>query len=464
MRRVALVLAAWLYACSSRPPVPALPELKTDLFQPSVRVEVEKALSAVRASPDDAAANGRLGMVLQAHEQFAAAKVTYQRAQALDPKQFAWPYYLSQVESSLGNRAAALEALETASRIDPGYRPLRLRRAEILLDQGNLVQSGREYTVLVNEHPESAAAWYGIGRVRLALGDAAGAVEPLRKACDLFPPYGGAHYALSQALRKLGREEEARNHLERYEGNKTAVPPLEDRLLTELSQLNRSAAELLRMAKAAEDYGRLDEAKSLSLRALEVDPTSAQAHINLISLYGRIGQLEEAAEHYHQAVRLNPSLADAHYNYGVLLFQRKNLQEAETAFGKAIEANPYFAEAHNNLGYLLEMKGRQAEAVKHYRIAVESQPGYRLAHFHLGRVLANQRRFPEAIEHLKKTLSPEDSDTPGYLYALGAVYGRTGDRTTCVDLLLQAQSKAAALGQHPLVAAIDKDLKTLGAR
>jgi len=332
------------------------------------------------------------------------------------------------------------------------------------LDQGNLEESGREYTVLVREHPESAAAWYGQGRVRLALGDAAGAVGPLRKACELFTRYGGARYALSQALRKLGREEEARPHLELYERNMTAVPPLEDRFLSELSQLNQSAAELLRMAKAAEDQGRLAEAESLSRRALELDPASVQAHINLISLYGRGGQLEKAAEHYRQAVRLNPNQADVHYNYGVLLFQRKKLQEAEMAFGKAIEANPYYAEAHNNLGYLLEVKGRQGEAVKHYRIAVESQPGYRLAHFHLGRVLASQRRYPEAIEHLKKTLSPEDGDTPGYLYALGAVYGRSGDRPASVDLLLQAQSKAAALGQHALVAAIDKDLKTLRAR
>ena len=116
-------------------------------------------------------------MVLHAHEQFGAARVMYQRANTIDPKQFAWPYYLAQVESSLGNRAEALKALDVAARIDATYGPLRLRRAEILLDQGSLDESGREFAALLAEQPKSAAAWYGQGRVRLAVGDAPGAVD-----------------------------------------------------------------------------------------------------------------------------------------------------------------------------------------------------------------------------------------------------------------------------------------------
>jgi predicted Zn-dependent protease len=110
------------------------------------------------------------------------------------------------------------------------------------------------------------------------------------------------------------------------------------------------------------------------------------------------------------------------------------------------------------------MQGSGGEAMKHYNAAVKNEPGHRLAHFHLGRLLANQRRYPEAIEHLKQTLLPEDANTPGYLYALGAVYGRSGNRARSVDLMTRAREKAAALGQSRLVASIEKDLTTLGAR
>ena len=464
MWRLALAVSLLLCACSRRPDLPALPELRIETFQPSVRSEVEEAWASVKASPLDTAANGRLGMVLHAHEQFGAAKVMYQRARALDPKQFAWPYYLAHVEGSLGNRAAALEALDAAARIDAAYGPLRLRRAEILLDQGNLEESGRQFADLLREQPASAAAWYGQGRVRLALGDAAGAVDPLRKATELCPQYGAAHHALAQALRSLGRQEEAHRHTELSQRYRTTGPALDDRWIAEVSQLNRGAAELLRMAKTAEEQGRLAEAEELSRRALAADPKSVEAHVNLISLCGRGGKFVEAAEHYQQAVALNPNHAEAHYNYGVMQFEQKNLREARRAFEKALEANRYFADAHNNLGYLLEMEGQAAEALKHYRAAVENQPGHRLAHFHLGRLLANQRRYPEAIRHLEQTLSPEDASTPGYLYALGAVYGRSGDRVRSVDLMTQARDKAVALGQSTLVASIEKDLMTLGAR
>ena len=74
MWRLALAVSLLLCACSRRPDLPALPELRIETFQPSVRSEVEEAWASVKASPLDTAANGRLGMVLHAHEQFVRAR------------------------------------------------------------------------------------------------------------------------------------------------------------------------------------------------------------------------------------------------------------------------------------------------------------------------------------------------------------------------------------------------------
>ena len=455
------VLLSMLFACRPATPIPELPEVRLDGFVPAVRVLVKQSLDEARRNPRDADAAGELGIVLYAHEQLGAARTCYLRAQALDQKAFRWPYYLSAVESGIGNHEAALRFLDDALEIDPKYPPALLRRAEILFDQGKLEESAALYTRITESNAGSATAWYGLGRAQLGKGDAAGAARSLRKACDLFPQYGSAHYALAQALRQLGQQEEAARQLAFFERFKIYVPPVGDPLMAEVHRTNISATSFIRQATDLDSQGRVQEALQLHLKAVETDPGSAQAHANLISLFARSNDSGKAEEHYRKAIALNPNQADAHYNYGVLLFAQRKTAEAKTAFEKALASNRYFAEAHNNLGYLLETEGRTADAERHYRVAIENMPSYRLAHFHLGRLLLSRRKYAQAIAELEKTTAPEDNDTPGFLYALGAAYGRSGNHARAAAVMHEAREKAAARGQSQLVASLDRDLATL---
>ena len=58
-------------------------------------------------------------------------------------------------------------------------------------------------------------------------------------------------------------------------------------------------------------------------------------------------------------------------------------------------------------------------------------------------------------------LTPEDAETPRYLYALGAAYARTGDRANAMRTLRAARDLAATWKQTDLLARIERDLKTL---
>src|SRR5204863_4627098 len=160
---------------------------------------------------------------------------------------------------------------------------------------------------------------------------------------------------------------------------------------------------------------------------------------------GRLNDVDKATSHYREAVRLEPNSAESYYNFGVLEFSHGKQREAQAAFQKALQVNPAYADAHNNLGYLLEAQGRVDEAIGHYRKAIDNKPDFRLAHFHLGRVLANRKQYAEAIDHLLKTLQPEDADTPGYMYALAAAYGRSGDFANGLRYAREARQRASAL-------------------
>ena len=68
--------------------------------------------------------------------------------------------------------------------------------------------------------------------------------------------------------------------------------------------------------------------------ALALDPSIAQAHANLIVLYGRARDWPKAEAHYRAVVALGFNLADAHYDYGVLL----GLQETLGRRGRRLSA------------------------------------------------------------------------------------------------------------------------------
>jgi tetratricopeptide (TPR) repeat protein len=266
---------------------------------------------------------------------------------------------------------------------------------------------------------------------------------------------------LALVYRNLGQQSESRQQFSLYEQNKEAVPPLNDPLRSDVVKLNLGPIAHIRRGVDLEQAGRFAEAIAEEKEALRVDPGAVQAHIKLIALYGRQGEYDQAADHYRAALDLDRNQADAHYNYGVLLVRQGRTQDAEKAFQQTLQINPYYAEAHNNLGSLYEQQGRLNEAFQQFAEAVENRPNYRMALFHMGRILVNEGKYDEAIQHFLKTLTPEDEDTPGYLYALAGAYARAGDLPTALKYARSAREQAAARGQARLLTSIDRDLQTL---
>jgi tetratricopeptide (TPR) repeat protein len=343
----------------------------------------------------------------------------------------------------------------------PGYLPARLFLAKCLLDAGRTSESRALYEALVREHPDTAEAHYGLGRIDADRGEPASAVEHLRKACDLFPGFGAAHFALARAYRDLGEKEKAQEELALYQKDKLSWPSVPDPFMTAIVELKTGADARMQKGVQLAEAGQLQAAADEHEAAVSVDPTLLPAHVNLIRIYGSLGRPEKAEEHYRAAVALNPNLAEIHYNYGVLLSGQRRYTEAAEAFRRALELKPAYADAHYNYAYLLMTSGKLEEAAQHYRAAIENRPDHRAAHFNLGRILVQQGRVLEAIEHFQKTLTPEDEETPRCTYALGAAYARVGNRAEALKYMQQAQEKAAARGQTELVTSIEKDLRRL---
>lgn len=441
--------------------LPDLPRLEMGNFLPAIRQQVQEAYTAARVNPKDAHGSGKLGMVLDAYEQYQSAAICYRRAHLLDPESFRWLFYLGWVQAVQGQYQDAVQTLSEALRMKPDFVTAQLKLADSLLAIGKWEEARDIYQAISTAHPERAEAQYGLGRVSASRGDLKAAATAYLKSCELFPQYGAAHYALALTYRKLGEETESLQQFSLYEQNRTTVPPSDDPLRRDVTKLNVGSVAHIRRGADLEQAGKIAEAVAEQKEALRVDPRAVQAHINLISLYGRLGQYDKAVEHYRAARDLDPNQADIYYNYGVLVLRQRKLQDAESAFQHALQINPFYPEAHNNLGSLYEQQGRLNDALQQFAEAIENRPNYRVAHFHMGRIMANQEKYTEAIDHFLKTLTPEDENTPRYLYALSATYARTGNFPQAVKYARTAREQAARRGQTHLLASIERDLRAL---
>src|SRR6266581_661241 len=110
--------------------LPLLPRLGPANSFPAIRQQILEAYSQARAHPGNAAASGKLGMVLDTYEQYADAAACYERAHALEPNSFQWLYYLGWVQSAGGRYREAVQTLNQALQVNPDYLQGLIKRLD----------------------------------------------------------------------------------------------------------------------------------------------------------------------------------------------------------------------------------------------------------------------------------------------------------------------------------------------
>jgi len=422
---------------------------------------LSRPYAAAIARPDEVAAVGALARALHAWDQIGAAHETYMRAQALAPDAFEWLYLDGVALQRLARHADAAARFEQALRRTPDYLPARVKLAEAIVDAGGLDRAEQLFDALRREPAAEPAAEFGLGRVAAARGRHDAAAAHLERAVALFPEFGAAYYALALSYRALGRRDEAARALAQHARYSPRWPAIEDPALAAVTALRDDAETVFQSGLKLADAGDLAGAIAAHEAALARDPSIAQAHANLISLYGRVGDWANAERHYRAVVALGFNLGDAHYDYGVLLGLQEKWEAAAAAYRDAIAVNPRHAQAHNNLGQILERQHALEAAAAEYKEAADSQPAFRIAAFNLGRMLIALDRADDAIAALARLTEPRDAEAPRYLFALATAHVRAGHRDEGIKWATDARQLALQYGQQELAAAIERNLAQL---
>ncbi len=411
--------------------------------------------------PADAQAAGALGRALHAWDQLEDAHQAYLRAHALAPKTFEWLYLDAVVLYRLARYEEAAGQFRRALALSPDYLPARVKLADAAFRTGLTDEARRIYEALRSGPLTQPFAEYGLGLIAAGEGRHEAAITHLQRAIDLFPQWGEAHYALALSYSRLGRPQDAERAMAGRLQHGAAGPGLEDPVLATASSVRNDAVAALQRGIKLDQDGDRAGAIAAHEEAVTRDPAFAQAHLNLILLYGSAANWAKVDEHYRKAVALGYSLADVHYNYGYAQQLQNHWDQAEAAYRRALDSNPHHFRAHLNLAVALERRKDLEGAAVEFRLAADAEPTSRPARFYLGRVLLELQRFSEAIAELEQILEPRDVEAPTYLHALAIAHAEAGNAKTAIARAMEARELARSYQQTTLVAAIDRTLEYL---
>ena len=137
-----------------------------------------------------------------------------------------------------------------------------------------------------------------------------------------------------------------------------------------------------------EDQGRHAEAIVAEERAVAIDPTSPEAHLNLARSYDHLGDYPKAVALYERGLALGAAYAPIVLPRLARLYVRLGEFDRAVALGRrAITLNPRSAYAHAVLGLAYAALGRRADAETAWHTAVDldaSSEGGRIAAEQLG--------------------------------------------------------------------------------
>jgi tetratricopeptide (TPR) repeat protein len=464
MRGIASVILAALFELSCAKSVPPVPAIQVEGLDADVRNALVKARDEAVAQPKSAQASGNLGMVLEAHTLYQPAAAAYERAVRLDPKDFAWRYYLALCLEKTGQLDEALASVSEGLRIQPDYAPAILKRAELLLKLGRFPESAAALEPFLAKNPGSPMALYFLGRVKFAQQDFAAADDLYRRATEAWPTYGSAWFGLGETSKRLGRNAETEKDYQLAETNKDHYPPTGDKLYLEMTKLATGIENRLAEAKRLMNKRDFDRSSQIYKEVLKQYPDNPDCLVNLlyIAQYPNQATPGEVEDLYQRARAASPQLAEVYMYHGTALAAQGKFDPAVAELDKAIELKPNNAEAHAWLADVRERQHRPGDAIAQYRIAIAQQPDFRVARLELAKDLLYAGRSREAIPVLLPALKVEDQNTPVAMMFLVQAYVNTGDRATARKYLEQAHQYVLRNGPSNLLPQIESNLRSLG--
>jgi uncharacterized membrane protein YhaH (DUF805 family)/Flp pilus assembly protein TadD len=208
-----------------------------------------------------------------------------------------------------GDMARGHALLSQAHRLRPDDPDIGYNYARSLLQQGKLDEAGKEADRLVTQNPDSAEARLLKATIAVQNRD-----------------YPAAQEQVTEVL-KNGPEL----------SNQTPTGTRGDKVTQTLKAIQMSALVIQGVIYLAK--GRTQQGLASFQAALKLGPDPAAAY-NAGVTYQQLGKPAQAAPYYQRAIEAQPSLAEAHHNLGGLMLAEKDLSGAQRELNAAATLRP----------------------------------------------------------------------------------------------------------------------------
>jgi tetratricopeptide (TPR) repeat protein len=310
---------------------------------------------AAIVAPQDAAAHGSLGSVLNALGRHAEALPQIRKAIALNSGNAGTYIDLGNALAGLDRHEEALAAYREAAVLAPGLTDAYFNAGNSLVALGRHEDAVIQFEKVLTQSPNHPGALNNLGSLFMLLRRPEAALECFKRALSGQPKFALASSNLGKALTALGRHDEAADAYRKALAHQPDDPVL-------LNKLANSLSAAARPAESLEIFERL----------IGLDPNAGAFHYGAGNALLFLGRLEEARRALERAVILSPHVPTFHcalVNAGTVRAEDPRLQ-------------------------VMEEMARNAEA-----FSADEQIGL---HFALAKAYDDLKRYELAFGHLQK--------------------------------------------------------------
>ncbi|HEY4051613.1 MAG TPA: tetratricopeptide repeat protein, partial [Acidobacteriaceae bacterium] len=229
---------------------------------------------------------------------------------------------LGEIEEKDGKFLAAANEFESAAQLDPSEGNLFDWGSELLLHR-TYEPAIDVFQEATKRYPNSPRLFIGLGMALYSRGKYDEAVKALLRAADLNPSDPRCYLFLSKAYDSSPSQ--AQDVIERF------------RRFSELQPGNALALYYYAMSlwkgkRAEGSSADLQQVKSLLQKSIALDPSLAEAHMQLGNRYSDQHDYAQSIPEYVRALELDPKLFDAHYRLGQAYVHTGQKERAQGEF------------------------------------------------------------------------------------------------------------------------------------
>ncbi len=183
------------------------------------------------------------------------------------------------------------------------------------------------------------------------------------------------------------------------------------------------------------------KAEAAARRALELDPTLAEAQTSLATVMLNYNWDWPGAEAgFRKAIQLDPTYATAYQRYSLYLMAMGRTRESISEIQQALKLDPLSVSMNFSDGWRLYMARDFQGATRQLRDAIDMDPSFALAHLVLGQTYAQMKEYSLASTELEKAVQLSSNSAPA-VAALARVEALSGHQASARTRLDQLQAQ-----------------------